>query len=111
MTYSPVAPDPSPEPETYHDGRLYTVLADVVQPDGALLAMAGDVVNETVRERVAAAVNGNAARYLRPVLRDIPFDGSDDMSAADAGFGVAFEEWWEMHGFQCRRFDDERGTR
>jgi len=75
MPYSPVAQDPTPEPDVYRVRRLYDVLADVVV-DGAVIARAGDVVNETVRDNVAAVVNGDVGRYLRPVEQDIPFDGS-----------------------------------
>jgi hypothetical protein len=106
MPYSPVALDPTPEPDV-HVCRLYDVLADVVQPDGTLLARSGDVVNETVRDNVAAVVNGDVGRYLRPVDQDIPIDGSVDASALDADSGVMLAEWWEMWQQECQRFDGE----
>lgn len=74
MTYSPVAPDPTPEPYDCRVRHLYDVLADIVV-DGEMIARAGNVVNETVRERVETAVS-DVDRYLRPVDQDIPVDGS-----------------------------------
>jgi hypothetical protein len=96
-----------PEPDVYRVRRLYDVLADIVQPDGTLLARAGDVVNETVRERIGVVVGGSLDWLLRPVDRDIPIDGSVDVGSMDAALGVDIDEWWEMHGFQCQQFDND----
>ena len=66
-------PDPAP-PEEYTPRRMYDCLADVKNPDGTILVKAGDVFNETLREKVDQVLPTNARGYYEVPIRHIPFE-------------------------------------